>query len=577
MSFICELAILSKVVWNLPPIRLNGEHPVMKVPQVEPNLPHDFPKMILEHQGWGVEIQNRPARVAADKIVRNNQVWLEKGGNTEAPGEAPRHRIPENGLGLVVTALLRVEDRQILKLNRKAVQVPELVMYATHANLKWLDMSHSGLVDMDDGDYEEEDDMVYKDPRANLIGIPPSGLPAETHDTLFAALKQSYLTYLDLSFNGLSDKQAALLMKSLPFELRTLQLAGNGITDQGAEWMIRLLPRRTRLQYIDLSYNPLQNPHDVLEAFEKAICAVQEGDNQREPQVTITEDGYDHTPTVLQLQRMTEVVTGPELRRRELQRAPPKPPKKDVPFDASKKPYGRNWRETTAPNWQQKTLYWNKKLYREHGLLETFWSGHAGVNSEHQQLPAAATVKGPVSYRPTLAQSSSAALPEIPPAALNIRTMLDFTNHTEEMIAKKREQNRDPITGTIHSKRKEMDFDKHQEQVDRMRKSRTIQIFNAEKKAQRRIARGEEVGGGDEEPDSPVTVKSGSESGPRPRADTSMSGDGKKGNESDVGSRVGSHRGSGADMEDDDLGSVIDEHRGAAAEKPQRARVTTFE
>merc|ERR1719199_1599287 len=128
----------------------------------------------------------------------------------------------------------------------------------------------------------------------------------------------------------------------MPYELRTLQLAGNGVTDAGAERMIELLPRRTQLQYLDLSYNPLQGPHEVLEAFERAICAVQEGDNTREPQVIVTEMGYDHTPTVLQLQRINEIVTGPELRRRELQRAPPKPPKAAVPFDPTRKPYGRN-------------------------------------------------------------------------------------------------------------------------------------------------------------------------------------------------------------------------------------------
>ena len=40
--------------------------------------------------------------------------------------------------------------------------------------------------------------------------------------------------------------------------------------------------------------------------------------------------------------------------------------------------------------------YWNKKLYREHGLTETFWSGPAGVNADHKELPEVTTMKGPV-------------------------------------------------------------------------------------------------------------------------------------------------------------------------------------
>ena len=47
---------------------------------------------------------------------------------------------------------------------------------------------------------------VYLDPRDNQKGIPPSGLPPESHDTLFAAIKQSYIQHLDLSHNNLNDQ-----------------------------------------------------------------------------------------------------------------------------------------------------------------------------------------------------------------------------------------------------------------------------------------------------------------------------------------------------------------------------------
>jgi hypothetical protein len=145
-------------------------------------------------------------------------------------------------------------------------------------------------------------------------------------------------------------------------------------------------------------------------------------------------------------------------------------------------------------------MYWNKKLYREHGLTETFWSGPAGVNADHKELPEVTTMKGPVTYRPT--EGYETAFEDHPPVAMHVRTVLQYTNHMDQHVAAKRQTNVDPITGEMLSKRREMDFQALEAKVKKMRESNTIRLYLRELKAQRRI-RSAEAG---EDPDSPTSL-----------------------------------------------------------------------
>merc|ERR550514_1731451 len=131
MNFVAECSIFAKAVWNLEPTTPNVQHFVkVTLPDVPTVHPFEIPAMMLRHQGWGIDINDVPSRQMADKVVRMELVHVQKGAEQESEDEQPRQRMPENGIGLIVAALVRISERRTLKLSRPSVLVPEVIMYS---------------------------------------------------------------------------------------------------------------------------------------------------------------------------------------------------------------------------------------------------------------------------------------------------------------------------------------------------------------------------------------------------------------------------------------------------------------
>merc|ERR1719281_512869 len=107
----------------------------------------------------------------------------------------------------------------------------------------------------------------------------------------------------------------------------------------------------------------------------------------------------------------------------------------------------------------------NKKLYRETGVLEVFWTGVVGATEAHANLPQPETDRGPVEYRPSVGKA--VLLGPMDKTKIEIGAMLRLTATQEERIKKLRKEN--IAAGVVgYSLRKELDYQDMEKGVKRI-------------------------------------------------------------------------------------------------------------
>lgn len=77
------------------------------------------------------------------------------------------------------------------------------------------------------------------------------------------ALNRS-LTSLDLSMNGLTDKDLAVIAKKLPSKLKAINLSSNQITPKGMKHLLKAMQTLPRVTCVSLSDNPLGDEEAAL-------------------------------------------------------------------------------------------------------------------------------------------------------------------------------------------------------------------------------------------------------------------------------------------------------------------------